>query len=412
VTSRRPLVSVIIPTFNRADKLREALDSVYAQEGVDEHFEMEVIVVDDASSDATPKVVQEYPLRYVRLERNAGVSAARNAGIRASAGTYIAMLDDDDLWLPHRLKAHIPHLETRPDVGVAYGQVLVTGDGPDALWPDADRAPSGDAFRALLMEEFIIPVHVIVRRDAFERAGYFDETLRTMEHHEMYLRLSRHVPFLFLPGAVAIGRFSRQGKWFTNIAAGNYQIVAPMIVERGLAHVPSTADVGSLRRQAALSWFSQIAYWIDQTGQVELLRRHVLGVLAKNPWMLGDAAAHAAVTQWTVRLACLLAASSSPSGAVRALDGELGQLAEREGEAAVRALRPLRAELWTEVSAALVAGRCARYRRAAAIAMARGVLNSPRLLRHRYVLKTLIRGVLADPRWDSIIAWTRRKDAP
>src|SRR4029453_10728364 len=142
-----------------------------------------------------------------------------------------------------------------------YGQVLVKGDGPDSLWPEAERAPSGDVFAAFQMEEFIIPVPVIIRRDAFERAGYFDESLRTMEHHEMYLRLAEHVPFLFIPGAIAIGRFSLRGKWYTNVAAGNYQKVAPMLVERALARRPASADVEALRRQAALSWFSHIAFW-------------------------------------------------------------------------------------------------------------------------------------------------------
>jgi glycosyltransferase involved in cell wall biosynthesis len=131
----RPLVSVVIPTFNRVATLREALDSVYSQEAIGDVFDLEVIVADDASTDTTADVARDYPLRYVRLEKNAGASAARNAGIRASRGTYIAMLDDDDLWMPHRLRAHVPQLEMRPDVRVVYGQVLVKGDGPDSLWP-------------------------------------------------------------------------------------------------------------------------------------------------------------------------------------------------------------------------------------------------------------------------------------
>jgi hypothetical protein len=407
----RPLVSVVIPTFNRARMLREALDSVYAQQGIGDVFDIEVIVADDASSDTTPDVVRTYPLRYVRLEKNGGASAARNAGIRASTGTYIAMLDDDDLWMPHRLKAHVPQLEMRPDVGVVYGQVLVRGDGPDTLWPDAERAPSGDVFTSFLMEEFIIPVHVIVRRGAFDRAGYFDESLRTMEHHEMYLRLSQHVPFLFVPGAVAVGRFSPRGKWFTNIAAGNYQTVAPRIVERALAKLPATAEVEGLRRQAVLSWFSQIAFWIDRTDQADLLRRHVLETLERNQWMLADPTAQDAVARWSVRLACLLAASlPDPLPSIQAFEAELVRLVPDQGRA-VRGVRQLRGELWAETSGVLFETQRVEHRRAAGIAMARGVWSNPRLLREPYVIKTLIRGFLSDPHWDPLIAWTKRRAA-
>jgi glycosyltransferase involved in cell wall biosynthesis len=405
---RRPLVSVIIPTFNRVAMLREAIDSVYAQEGIGDAFDIEVIVVDDASSDTTADVARDYPVRYVRLEKNGGASAARNAGIRASTGPYIAMLDDDDLWMPHRLKAHVPHLEMRPDLGVVYGQVLVTGDGPDTLWPDAERAPSGDVFATLLMEEFIIPVHVIVRRDAFERAGYFDESLRTMEHHEMYLRLSQHVSFQFLPGAVAIGRFSPRGKWFTNMAAGNYQTVAPMIVERALARRPSSAENEILRRRAALSWFTQIAYWVHRTGNAELLRRHILDTLEKNPWMLRHSTAHAKVSTWLIYLSRLLATSAhDPLAAIESFEASLVSLAKRKDTA--RSLRSLRGDLWAEAGSALVESRRIEHRRPAGIAMTRAARNKPRLLREHYVIKALIRAALSSPHWDPIIAWMKRR---
>src|SRR5579864_8975780 len=88
-----PLVSIIIPTYNRCEKLREAVDSALAQEGADTTFETEVIVVDDGSTDATPRVVPGWPgLRYLRLEQHKNVSAARNAGIAISRGDYIAFL--------------------------------------------------------------------------------------------------------------------------------------------------------------------------------------------------------------------------------------------------------------------------------------------------------------------------------
>src|SRR5262249_38807625 len=95
----KPLVSVIIATHNRATLLPTALDSVYAQKGIGEQFDVEVIVVDDASSDSTSDIVrQSYPsARYIRLPENRGVSGTRNAGLAASQGAFVAFLDDDDV---------------------------------------------------------------------------------------------------------------------------------------------------------------------------------------------------------------------------------------------------------------------------------------------------------------------------
>ena len=96
--AERPLISAIIPTRNRAVLLPRALDSVYAQEGIGEQFDLEVVIVDDASADATPDVVTQYPrARYIRLSTPRGASGARNAGIAVSRGALIAFLDDDDL---------------------------------------------------------------------------------------------------------------------------------------------------------------------------------------------------------------------------------------------------------------------------------------------------------------------------
>ena len=112
----------------------------------------------------------------------------------------------------------------------------------------------------------------MVRRQAFEKAGYFDETLRTMEHYDMFLRLAFHVLFMFIRGPVAIGRFSEHGKWFTNIKAGGYEQNVPRIIERALALPPDTADCAELRRQAYISWFSQIAYWLERAGGADRVR--------------------------------------------------------------------------------------------------------------------------------------------
>ncbi len=396
VGKEKPVVSVIIPTYNRAALLREALDSVYAQEGVGEVFEMEVIVVDDASADATPEVVRQYPgVRYTRLETNQGQYAALNVGITASTGKYVALLDDDDLFLPHRLKAHVPVLEDHPEVGLVYGQVMVTGDGPDTPWPDASRAPSGNAFRAFLMEEFIIPCHVMVRREAFEKAGYFDKSLRTMGHYDMFLRLSFYVPFAFVPGPVAIGRFSEQGKWFTNVRGGGYEQTVPHIIERALALLPDAADRTELRRKVLVSWFSQITYWLEKAGKVDRMRDHVLNTLKRDSWMVTERWALGSVVQSISMVACALAlASDSPIATMRDFCAEVRATTNGHGFREWLGMKRVLAHLWAAVGSVLMKTDSSRHRWAAGHAALYSVLHNPTQLRRKVMLKLLAHAIL------------------
>ena len=120
---RPPRVSVIIPTLNRSARLREALASVRAVIGPD--LELEIIVADNGSTDDTESVVHEFGACLVRT-LTAGAAAARNAGLRAATGAYVAFLDDDDVWLPGHLRPHIRLLATHPEFAGAVGQVVNT----------------------------------------------------------------------------------------------------------------------------------------------------------------------------------------------------------------------------------------------------------------------------------------------
>jgi hypothetical protein len=408
----KPLISMIIPTHNRAELLQEALDSVYAQEDVGEQFEMEIIVIDDASSDATPDIMHRNPgVRFIRLETNLGASAARNVGIRASKGKYVAFLDDDDLCLSHRLKMHVSVLETHPEVGVVYGQQISTGEGKPFLWPDATRAPSGSTFHALLMEEFILTNCVMVRREAFETAGYFDENLGTMEHYDMFVRLAFHVPFAFVPGAVAVGRFSEQGKWFTNIKKGGYEKTVPFIVGRALAKLPDNAETAELGRKVRLSWIMQITYWLQKAGQTDRMRSHVLTALQTNPWMVTEEwASWSTVSSLSTVARALAFASESPIGAVRAFCADAEATTKGLGPHVWRKMRRLLAPVWLAVANALVETRLPQYRRSSAYLTAYAILYNHALLRRKDVWMTLVRGtILASPRWDPILAVLKRQ---
>ncbi len=252
----RPLVSAIIPTRNRAHLLPRAIDSVLAQEGLGTQFDLEVTVVDDASSDSTAEVVGRYPaVRYIRLETQHGAAAARNAGIRAGTGRYVAFADDDDLWLPSKLRVQTAALEQHPAVGAVYGQSLIREDGQDDfLWPDVSIAPSGSVFRPLLRICFCAhPPALLIRREAFDTAGYFDERLRTNEDYDLWLRIAFHFPFLFVPGGVAVYHPSPHGLYYSSMARGTGEDDARTVLARALQMLPAGPEYDATRREARAS---------------------------------------------------------------------------------------------------------------------------------------------------------------
>ena len=149
-----PLVSVLVPTFNRAHLVPEAIRSVLSQD----YAPFEVVVVDDGSTDDTATVInQEFGrrIRYIRQE-NAGPGAARNTGIRASSGEYIAFQDSDDIWLPGKLRAQVDALNRHPECALVYGKALSgTADGrpTDRVYGGSGRGHTGDSFELMLRQK-------------------------------------------------------------------------------------------------------------------------------------------------------------------------------------------------------------------------------------------------------------------
>jgi GT2 family glycosyltransferase len=185
------LVSVVIPAYQAARWITAALDSVLAQTLQD----YEIIVVNDGSPDTAEleKVLAAYRDRIVYLrQENQGLSGARNAGIRAARGRYVAPLDADDIWEPEFLAAQIALLEAGPSLDVVYADARIFGDVPEAGRTVMEFCPShGDVtFERVVLGECTVHVCVTVaRREALVRAGLFDTAFRRTEDFEMWLRL-------------------------------------------------------------------------------------------------------------------------------------------------------------------------------------------------------------------------------
>jgi glycosyltransferase involved in cell wall biosynthesis len=371
----------VIPTHNRARLLEEALVSVFAQEGDGDDFDMEVVVVDDASSDDTPEVLEKYPqARHIRLTTNHGEGGARNAGIKASRGEYIAFLDDDDFMLPRRLKLQVPLLEAHPEIGVVYSQNIMRGRwAPDApvlerSWPDAGRAPSGDVFEVFLKEEFLSMDTLIVRREAFEKAGYF-ENYPTGAHYDMFLRLAFHVPFLFVAGDVAVNRVHAEGVFHARLAGEDgYGRMLPMVVDKALAMLPDTAYSRTLRREVHACLVPRLFCMLERIPDLEGMRSYVKIVLRECPWLLTEAAARRAFAE-NARLFRLT--QFTPTAVAQVVCEEIQAAGVQSGLKDRLRLRMLLADIWMVLAVSLGFAEPVDYAQTG-YAAGRAFFNDPR----------------------------------
>jgi len=187
-----PLISVIIPTHNRAQLLPRAVSSVLGQT----HGNLELIIVDDGSTDNTSEIVKRFKdprILYLCHKVSRGAPAARNTGIQRAKGEYIAFLDDDDEWLPHKLERQLDALfQLHRKAGVAYCKYK-------KLYPNAKARIGGERFgqRRLLHHNFITTSSLLVRRECLD-ADRFDESLPRGQDWELCLRLSQRYEFVFV----------------------------------------------------------------------------------------------------------------------------------------------------------------------------------------------------------------------
>lgn len=195
----RPLVSAVIPTYNYARFLPRAVESALAQTWPS----MEVIVVDDGSTDETPQVLDRYAerIRVVR-QQNQGLCAARNAGIAAAGGEFIALLDSDDWWEPMKTERQMPKFE-EPEVGLVYCDNWRVDDGGLVLGTHLETLPgpppSGQVTAALVRGNFIRVPQVIFRRRIWEEVGGFNPSLNPTGDLDFYLKASYRWEFEVVP---------------------------------------------------------------------------------------------------------------------------------------------------------------------------------------------------------------------
>lgn len=256
-----PRVSVITATYNQGPYLAESIESALSQTGVS----VEVIVIDDASTDDTATVLARYAdrVRVIRLDKNCGGPAhPRNVGLRAAKGDYIAILDGDDVMFPGKLAEQVAFLDAHPDIGFVCANFRNFGrgipDGGDELSRHPEflaapkqklgerwfRIPSAVAFETLIGDNFVGVATVIFRREILAMVGLMDEGLRRSEDIEYWYRVARRYDFGYIDKVMAGRRLHG-----TNISASPAALAAKLEIYRRQSEVPMSARARRMRRR-------------------------------------------------------------------------------------------------------------------------------------------------------------------
>ncbi len=197
------LVSVILPTYNRAWILKESVDSVLAQD----YPKIELIVINDGSTDDTLDLLEEYKDRITIInQENKGVSAARNAGIKKSRGEFIALLDSDDAWEKGKISCQMDFFDRHPEALICQTEEIWIRNGKRVNPKVKHKKPSGDIFKASLKLCLVSPSAVMMKKELFELKGYFNESFTVCEDYDLWLRISADTPVYLIDKPYTIKR--------------------------------------------------------------------------------------------------------------------------------------------------------------------------------------------------------------
>lgn len=285
-----PLVSVIIPTFNRAHLLRRAIESVLQQSlGC-----WELIVIDDGSTDETPEIVAGFRdprIRYIHHGHNRGNAAARNTGIRLSSGKYVAFLDDDDEWLPDKLERQVALLESCPrEVGLVYCGVTFLDVVTGKRRYKRPRLKGYVGAQVLTWNGIGTASSVVIRREVLDEMGGFDEALPACVDWDMWIRVSQKYMVDFVDDPLVIYR-----EHSASVTANEDKIV------RGWQRLWEKHSIGQCSRTIRSLHYFRLGHTLCYRGSTATGRQFMWRGIVLAPWKVQWIALYAVATAFPRR---------------------------------------------------------------------------------------------------------------
>jgi glycosyltransferase involved in cell wall biosynthesis len=247
-------ISVVIPTHSRPHLLPRAVESAFAA-GTD----VEVVVVDDASTDNTAEACRALKgISYIRLDHNQGVAGARNVGVLSSSAEYIAFLDDDDLRLPGSLDLQLNILRNTPSAALIYGQALI-GGATDRFAGDRypQPCPEGDIFWQIVTQNFIPSGSVLFRRSCLFSTGLLDRSIAGIDDWDLWVRVAALYPIAALDQPVVIWRRPSPDSDQSSARAVDMVAMSTRQFRRHWLRMPRVAQASPAMRRKAARRFSQ-----------------------------------------------------------------------------------------------------------------------------------------------------------
>ncbi len=269
------LISVIIPAYNRKSFIEEAIRSVKSQN----YKNLEVLVVDDGSTDGTYEILKKYHAEgSIRLfhhpgRLNRGQSRSINLGLEKAKGEYVAILDSDDMFAPNKLVEQAAILIMNPDIGMVYGQGHAIDASGNFLFeiPGHSHEETGDPNRLLLDCYMALPGGSLIRKSVFDDVGYFEESFRAGQDHDMALRIMEKTKTVYLPKLAFYYR--KHGDSISVKGLKTRWITGMRILERAQSRYPySNATIR--KRKAVLHFRLAQTFWRD--GNKLLAFRHII----------------------------------------------------------------------------------------------------------------------------------------
>lgn len=281
------LISVIIPVYNSEKTIRQTIESVLQQTFTD----FELIVINDGSKDTSLQIVDRIqdPRLKVFSYSNAGVSVSRNRGLSLAAGEFITFLDADDLWTADKLEDQLRALQENPQAAVAYSWTDYIDESSQFLYPGSHTTLTGNIYEKILVHNFIENgSNVLIRREALNKVGGFDESLFGPEDWDLLIRLAAHYDFVAVPKPQVLYRLSAHSI-SANISRQEKQCLK--VIEQAFTQAPESLQhlkkhsianlykyltfkvlAGSLERHKGIS--AARLLWLCLKNNPSLLRQH------------------------------------------------------------------------------------------------------------------------------------------